>query len=114
MQTHSITEAQAHLPQLLDAVENGDEIILTRLGCPIARIVQVRQAIKVKTEVRLLSEQNETSNDIDSNIQPDWVVKRLAALQHTRERFGGLLSSSEEFANKKRDEIAIEEKRFVR
>lgn len=33
------TEAKAHLPQLLDDVERGESIVITRHGRPIARIV---------------------------------------------------------------------------
>lgn len=33
------SEAKTHLPQLLDAVERGETLIITRHGRPIARIV---------------------------------------------------------------------------
>ena len=33
------SEAKTHLPQLLDEVERGETIIITRHGRPIARIV---------------------------------------------------------------------------
>jgi prevent-host-death family protein len=33
------SEAKAHLPSLLDAVERGETIVITRHGKPIARIV---------------------------------------------------------------------------
>ncbi|HEX4369230.1 MAG TPA: type II toxin-antitoxin system prevent-host-death family antitoxin [Rhodopila sp.] len=33
------SNAKTHLPQLLDAVERGETIIITRHGRPIARIV---------------------------------------------------------------------------
>lgn len=33
------SEAKAHLPQLLDEVERGETLIITRHGRPIARIV---------------------------------------------------------------------------
>jgi prevent-host-death family protein len=41
------SEAKAHLPSLLDAVERGETVIITRHGKPIARIVpevDLRQA----------------------------------------------------------------------
>jgi prevent-host-death family protein len=37
------SEAKAHLPQLLDAVEHGETIIITRHGRAIARIVPEAQ-----------------------------------------------------------------------
>ena len=33
------SEAQARLSQLLDDVEQGETIVITRQGCPIARLV---------------------------------------------------------------------------
>lgn len=33
------SEAKTHLPQLLDAVERGETVVITRHGRPIARIV---------------------------------------------------------------------------
>ena len=32
-------DAKAHFPRLLDEVERGETVIITRHGCPIARIV---------------------------------------------------------------------------
>lgn len=37
------SEAKVHLPQLLDAVEHGETIIITRHGRPIARLVPEAQ-----------------------------------------------------------------------
>ena len=37
------SEAKAHLPQLLDEVERGETIVITRHGRPIARIVPEAQ-----------------------------------------------------------------------
>lgn len=36
-------EAKTHLPELLKAVEQGETIVITRRGAPIARIVPVEQ-----------------------------------------------------------------------
>lgn len=33
------SEAKAHLPQLLDDVERGETVVITRYGRPIARLV---------------------------------------------------------------------------
>lgn len=43
------SEAKTHLPQLLDAVELGETIIITRHGRPIARLVP--DADRRRTEV---------------------------------------------------------------
>lgn len=37
-------EAKTHLPELLKAVEQGETIVITRRGAPIARIVPVEQS----------------------------------------------------------------------
>jgi prevent-host-death family protein len=47
MREFQASEAKAHLASLLDAVERGDTIVITRHGKPIARIVpeaDLRQA----------------------------------------------------------------------
>jgi antitoxin (DNA-binding transcriptional repressor) of toxin-antitoxin stability system len=38
MQTVSVAEAKAHLSALLDAVEAGEEVVITRRGRPAARL----------------------------------------------------------------------------
>jgi prevent-host-death family protein len=37
----SVKEAKSHLSELLDRVERGDEIVITRRGKPIARLTTV-------------------------------------------------------------------------
>lgn len=50
----SASEAKAHLSELLDAVERGETIVITRRGRPIARLVpdpdQRQQQIKAAIE----------------------------------------------------------------
>jgi prevent-host-death family protein len=43
------SDAKAHLPQLLDDVERGETIIITRHGRPIARIVP--EALRRQEEI---------------------------------------------------------------
>jgi prevent-host-death family protein len=55
------SEAKTHLPQLLDAVERGETIVITRHGRPIARIVpeiDQRQAeiVRVKAQISAFRE----------------------------------------------------------
>lgn len=38
MSTVTLAEAKTHLSQLLDQVEAGDEVVITRRGKPVARI----------------------------------------------------------------------------
>ncbi|OZA24807.1 MAG: prevent-host-death protein [Hydrogenophilales bacterium 17-64-11] len=55
MSTVTLAEAKTHLSHLLDRVEAGEEVVITRRGLPIARITPVakpKQAIKPLAEFR--------------------------------------------------------------
>ena len=41
MESVSVYDAKTHLSRLLDAVEAGEEIVITRNGHPVARLVRV-------------------------------------------------------------------------
>ena len=41
MEPVSVTNAKTHLSRLLDAVEAGEEVVITRNGLPVARLVRV-------------------------------------------------------------------------
>jgi len=43
------SDAKAHLPQILDEVERGETIIITRHGRPIARIVPEADSREAET-----------------------------------------------------------------
>lgn len=53
MSTVTLAEAKTHLSHLLDQVEAGEEIVITRRGQPIARITPVE---KPKQPVKSLAE----------------------------------------------------------
>ncbi len=44
MSTFSITEAKAHLSELLERAEKGEEVVITRRGEPVAHLAPVRSA----------------------------------------------------------------------
>jgi antitoxin (DNA-binding transcriptional repressor) of toxin-antitoxin stability system len=46
--TVNLAQAKAHLSELLDRVQSGEEVIITRRGKPVARI---RQAVQAKKPV---------------------------------------------------------------
>ena len=55
MTTVTLADAKAHLSNLLNRVEAGEEVVITRRGQPIARLSQVdkpRQAFKSLAEFR--------------------------------------------------------------
>jgi len=43
MSTITVAEAKAHLSEVLDRVERGEEVVITRRGKPVARVSQVQQ-----------------------------------------------------------------------
>lgn len=42
MKTVTVAEAKARLSELLNRIEHGDEIVVTRRGRPIARLTPIR------------------------------------------------------------------------
>lgn len=55
MSTVTLAEAKTHLSHLLDQVEAGEEVVITRRGQPIARISPIekpKHAIKSLAEFR--------------------------------------------------------------
>ncbi len=52
MVTVTVVEAKAHLSELLDKVESGEEVVITRHGRPVAQLSAARKA---KLPVRDLS-----------------------------------------------------------
>jgi len=53
MSTVSLAEAKTHLSHLLDQVEAGEEVVITRRGQPVARITPVE---KPKHPIKSLAE----------------------------------------------------------
>ncbi len=64
----SVAEAKAHLSELLDKVEAGDEVLITRHGRPIAHLSAVsraKQPVRALAELRsLVSGWSRPSNDL--------------------------------------------------
>jgi prevent-host-death family protein len=42
----SVAEAKAHLSELLDRVEQGEEIVITRRGKPVAKVSGVQRKLE--------------------------------------------------------------------
>ena len=51
MRTIGAFEAKNRLSELLQAVENGDEVTITRHGRPVARLVPVDPSDRAKVEI---------------------------------------------------------------
>lgn len=70
------SDAKARLPQLLDEVERGETIIITRHGRPIARLVP--EADRRREEVRkAMTELREFRKTM-----PAWTLEEIKAARH--------------------------------
>ena len=47
---YSIAEARAHLPSIIDDVEAGNEIELTRRGKPVAMVISRREYARLRSD----------------------------------------------------------------
>ena len=47
---YSVAEARAHLPSILDEVESGADVELTRRGKPVAVVVSVEEYERLRAE----------------------------------------------------------------
>jgi len=54
-------EAKTHFSELLERVENGAEITVTRHGLPVARMVPVRKKLTREQKAELIEEMIEDS-----------------------------------------------------
>jgi len=59
MREVGIFEAKTHLSRLLDEIESGGEVVITRHGTPVARIIRAEQrhsADKIERRRRAIAE----------------------------------------------------------
>ncbi len=54
MKQVGVYEAKTHLPSLLDEVEQGETITITRHGRPIARVVPIRERRSVHETIEAI------------------------------------------------------------
>ncbi|HEX5234698.1 MAG TPA: type II toxin-antitoxin system Phd/YefM family antitoxin [Silvibacterium sp.] len=66
MRTVQASEAKTHLPQLLDDVERGATLIITRHGRPIARLVPepVERQAEVEESVRRIQARRQRNQHV--------------------------------------------------
>jgi prevent-host-death family protein len=62
-----VHEAKTHLSRLLREVEEGDEVVLTRGGRAIARIVSARSEPSVADSFGMFAGQFEIAEDFDAD-----------------------------------------------
>ncbi|NUQ91118.1 MAG: type II toxin-antitoxin system prevent-host-death family antitoxin [Glycomyces artemisiae] len=65
-QEYDISEAQIHLPEIVERVERGEEVIIERAGTPVAKIVPSDQHAR-RTSFGMFKDRFELPGDWDSN-----------------------------------------------
>jgi len=77
--TVTATEAKAKILALLDEVESGEEIEITRHGRPVARLVPARPAARLRGmfagQVRQTVGDDELMAPIDGWLENDWLER---------------------------------------
>lgn len=76
MQSMSLAHAKAHLSELLNAVEGGEEVVITRHGRPVVRVVPA-SPIKQPMPLQRLAE-------LRTQV-PAWKGKSAASLRALRD-----------------------------
>jgi prevent-host-death family protein len=76
MYAMSLAQAKAHLSELLNTVESGEEVVITRHGRPVARVVSVT-SLKQPLPLQRLAELRQRV--------PAWEGSSAASLRELRE-----------------------------
>lgn len=71
MRTINVHEAKTHLSRLLEAVAEGEEIVIAKAGKPVARLVPLEQRNGPKRQFGRLKGKIRISEDFDDPLPPD-------------------------------------------
>jgi prevent-host-death family protein len=72
MQTVNIHAAKTHLSRLIDAVMEGEEIVIARSGRPVARLVPLQQAVKPgQRQLGILGGKLKVPDDFDAPLSEE-------------------------------------------
>jgi prevent-host-death family protein len=84
MKTIGIFEAKTHLSSLVDEVEKGREVVITRHGKPVARLVPPERKPTVNLEKRkkALQELWEYGRGLNLNLTRDEIKRRIEEGRH--------------------------------
>lgn len=94
MLIYNVTDARASLPEILDRVEAGDEVTLTRHGRPVAVIVRPA-ALRTRRAAQTLAESEQISQSLvdlkdqprpDGSISNDRADDLVAAVRADRDQ----------------------------
>lgn len=80
MKTVGIFDAKTHLSSLVDEVERGGEVVITRHGKPVARLVRTEQRLtpeQVEKRGKALNELREIGRRVGLNLTHDEIKARI-------------------------------------
>lgn len=72
----NVREAKTHLSQLLARVEAGEEVLISRAGQPIARLVRARRARGNRRPGRFVGK-GRIADDFNAPLPPDLLAEFL-------------------------------------
>jgi len=78
-------EAKTHLSSLVDEVEKGREVVITRHGKPVARLVPAEQRLSpaaVAKRQKALKELREIGRRLNLNLTHDEIKRRIEEGRH--------------------------------
>lgn len=70
MQTFNIQDAKAHFSRLVEAASEGEEIVITKAGRPVARLVPITHS-SVERKFGALKGQVRIAEDFDAPLPDD-------------------------------------------
>ena len=73
MESFNVQEAKTHLSRLLARVEAGEEIVISRYGRPVARLVPVRPAPQARVGGRWKGA-IAMADDFDEELPDSWMA----------------------------------------
>ena len=86
MQHIGAFEAKTHLSQLLDQVEAGQEVIITRRGKPVARLVPMQAETAAERRQAAFARIDELRERLRAEGQT-WTTEEILALRDEGRRF---------------------------
>ncbi len=74
MRKVNIHEAKTHLSRLLEEVSTGEEIIISKAGRPVAKLVPIDAASLPKRKLGLLKGKIRIRHDFDEPLPADFLI----------------------------------------
>lgn len=78
MERVGIYDARARLSELVEKVEAGEEVVLTRRGQPVVRLVPARDDVRARTRARAVKRIHELRKRMKLRISREEVRRAIA------------------------------------